>query len=378
MQLQHLTDVVANLNEIFKNMQFVPAYDRLVASLNQARSNPSANSSQEVKKAREDVIIELRKSIPKSWNLFTTRVFEKLGANSVLGEGGIQALEKIFVDFPADPHGAAQAVEALKQKTYQLQLRVQQFANVFGPLIDDMMPEAIPDGFSVVQLIFEQDASVRTVEELQQAAKDWHFILTGFARITGETFKSIPIRSIEQGSLLLELMATRAIVKLVTSSINDILSVIERTLQIRKTIAEVKKLELPDNSAVKNLEENLAAIVEKAADSAAEKAIKSLDAASTAKKKAIDGEEKTQLKMSIKKMYLFISNGGKIDTLETEEDAEDNSELQSKISSRLSKMRELENAIKALEAPPIDNRVLGISDEDFPDDKDKKNKGQKK
>ncbi len=349
MQLKEFVSVLSYIDKVINENNLPNLYQELINLLNQAQSSPSPENSAQLLQKKEQ-IEQLQTEIqPKGWDFLKLKLFEDYGADKFIGIKAKKALESIFEKYQADPAGAAQQVQEIlnnltnfNQTTKNLLSNMTNLATQGG--------EELEKGKQLLQLVFDKDSSVETLNDLEKYSKEWRIILLAFSRLTKDPAEESKIFSIQKGSpLVVDLALAVLVAKAIGIVVKELLSIYEKILSLRKLNLEIEKLQLENASlGMKQDEEKLLdGNVERIVGVLMEKFSNKLEGTNDTK------EVNTALVKAIDLIYRFIDNGGRVDI--SEEDGSTDS-LQMQLADKYKKIEMLEGSLekrKLLQAKTI-------------------------
>lgn len=284
---------------------------QLQLQLEQARSNPTPQSTRAIVELRESLSKAHEEAEPRHWNHLRRSLFDRFGGAGLIGVLARKEIDLIFSKHSADPYGAAQGLRQLQEKLSRLIQRAERLRDSLGPMTE--LPEADQPGENegVLRLIFSGDASIRTIEDLRDAAKAWNQVLSAFSRLAqrghGEVMR---VRSITPGSLVLELIGGDSALAALAKGTGDVLAAYERFLQIQTVQFEIRALGLKADH-ISGLDQEAKALVEGTAEAAALRLLKEYGwEKDSGLKDMHEG-----LCPALREVFSFVKNGGRVDYL---------------------------------------------------------------
>ncbi len=343
MQLRQLINVLKYVNQNFETNNMSELYRELVTALNQARENPTQESTDDIVRFRAAIRTSHNSAEPRKWNYAQRKLYDKFGAAQLLGMGANEEIERIFESHSADPGGAAKSIGGMIQRTDQLIQRVRSLLEGLGPLADDEDLEVDEDKTSL-QLFFEDNASIETIADLEKSSEGWTENLRAFARLTRVPAEDAKIVTIEQGSLIIGLMTAIVVALAVAKAASASLGVYEKYLNIKKLGLEAANLRLQNQQISSQLEAEAETLLDTTAEDVATQLLQEYGW----DKDENTGELQTTVQMSVKRIFEFVRDGGKIDVYEPEETG---TEVQEQLKEAFSRIRSLEGTVEQLALP---------------------------
>jgi hypothetical protein len=208
----------------------------------------------------------------------------------------------------------------------------------------DLEEEYESDNEIMMRVAFKNQTYISNFTELKKWGGIWYEIVYGIAMANDTAPEEIKIVGATKGSVILELVAIAAIVKIISSILMEGLKVVDKVLEIRKKAEEIRALKIKNDKAAQELEQ----------EAESEKQIgidKIISVISDQLKidKTKSGDKVAALSQSILKLLDFIEKGGEIDfVIPEKQEAGDDEEI-STLKVAFSEIRRLENKILLLE-----------------------------
>jgi len=346
-QLHELISVTTYLTEVIKPKNFEGLYQTLITHLNQlTQPKPPAELATQINDAR-DVLFEAHKEIhPVEWNVIKIKLFKSFGADELFGKTAIARLEEIFSKNQANPQAVATALNPIMQETKKVFTRITQLHTGLGPMIEEGRDaDELEDGKTILQIIFEHDAAIKTMKDLEDNSKIWRRLFLAFARLVDEGAEDPEIVSVEKGSIIIEILTATPVAIAIAVGCDQILKVLERVLEIRKKFEEIKNLKLSNKKIEQELEKEADNLIEVAVEKAKVALLKEYR-----KKKKTDQEIDTGLKNALGDMFSFIESGGKLEVYEPRSDSETDSTENGvpELGAAFGRIRLLENKVEEM------------------------------
>jgi hypothetical protein len=310
MNLKDLIFVLDYIQKSILDKQLRETYQELTSLLTQAQSSPTPELSTQIDEKRAQ-IRELQENLePDTWDYFKQRLFRDFGADKVLGKIASQDLEGIFIRNQTNPNGAITELNEFVNKLNELLQRVQAVRSGISSLENVPNDVVLAEDEEVVELVFDHEVAVETLERLEDVAGDWNIILKSFAEVSGEPPSSAKIYSVSKNSPLgIILIAKKIVADVILETVSKILDNIEKILKLKKSLAEIEALELQNDSLKVKID--------------AEKAMADLQVdlakflVKKYKKEVKDGKNNPEMEMrvqnSISMLHNFIQGGGRVD-----------------------------------------------------------------
>jgi len=346
MQLRQLINTMKYIDDTLEQNDFVALYRELVNSLNQARQTPTPQVTDNIVRLRKEIEDLHIAAEPDKLGYAQRKLYKSFGARSLLGIGASDNIQNIFATHSADPGGTATSINELIELTELLHKRVRTLIEGLGPLaIDEEIK--LEEGKTSIQLFFEEAASINTMKELEENSERWNNTLMAFSRLTKVPSEDAKIITIEQGSFLIALSAISIVVFTIAKASNEILAIYERYLNIKKLALEATSLKLSNKKIASQIEKEARDMIDKTADDVTNKFM--TEHGWTNEEKDA-GEVRNAVSFSIKNIFKFVKDGGKIDIYESEDTS---NETKEQLREAFSRIHAIEGTIEKLSLPLI-------------------------
>ena len=269
-----------------------------------------------------------------------------LGIAKTIREDGISAIEEILYKNSIDIATSAQKIQTILQeinsgiaKSNQIQ------AGLSGCVIEE---EYFQANEILMRVSFTGHASMSNVVDFKKWGDTWCDIGRGIAMAHDLSPEDVKIVGATRGSIVVEMAVIGSIASTATSIILGALNVAEKVLDLRKKAEEIRGMKLQN--------EKLANEIAEAADSEKTAGIEFITSSIVVKLNLkTDGESDKikALNTSVKSLVNFIENGGIVDFIIPEDEAEaDESTVKKNEELRVAfqEIRQLERKIALLES----------------------------
>ena len=261
---------------------------------------------QPVSKQKDELFSSLRSFDQLPLTYSESRLFSVLGYGEYVGETAIRDIETILYDENFDAAGVLQKIET-KQKAFKQfieQTRNLQTALQRVPTLKDV---ALREGEALLEITFTDKAAVDNIVDFESWIDSWTKIIRAFSQLVGERPESARIVFVQKSSpLIMDVATAIALVLAVGKAVDFVLARVERYLNIRKQLEEIKKLKLENKQIEKDLEAE--------ADAFSDKSAQEITAELTAEmKKKPAGDVINGISLGIKSLFVFIDKGGRVD-----------------------------------------------------------------
>lgn len=309
----HLTNWIKNEIE---GKSIVRKYDALfnIFDANSKRpNNQPVQPFEDQKKALIDAITSLNVNV---LTLSQLHVLDILNINQNIGSRGKRKLEDLLSNTLDIAH-IGQQINEMKTAIQEGITKSDQLREALVPFIEEKEPDVPPDKV-LTRVMFEHDASVKDIKELRDWTSKWFDIGRGFAMANGQTPEDIQVIGGARGSLIIELalLATTAlpIAKAIHLTLDSMVKY--RDYQLRSI--EVRRLKKDSPTLADEFEEDA-----KRWEARAQLLKKEIadDISGEIKQHFSNYTEENQaeLEKAVRTLVDFISKGGDVDCVITEE-----------------------------------------------------------
>lgn len=283
-------------------------FQQLIQVLQQNARMQPGQQPQPITQQKTNLIAAIKSIRPETLTLNERRLLKTFIDMDVMGDSGVDKVNRIFADHNLDPIGAVNAFNEMQQKYARLISTASEILKILEPIDVAVIETDIEDGHAVLQITFKGKATMGSVTDWREYSEQWWRIVRSFGLLTDTTADQAKILSFQQGSVIVEVSAVYILVKAIGSAADKIMSVIERLLDLRKKIHEIKQLDLTNKQIERDLEKEADAFVENKMSQITQHVTAEIN-----KAKAEDGEVKNSLQISIKDLYQFLDRGGTVD-----------------------------------------------------------------
>lgn len=309
MNIDELNRLAAWYVEHFSNIQ--SRYSQLVQPIQHNASQPN---KQPLETQLESLIDYLRSMKFEELSLQQIKLLDDLGVSAYIGMDGADFVEKTIRTADYDPQTA---LNKLNEAVNVLTTASNGFTSYRQSLDALGLKESADDGDAdgiTIRVGFRKDASINNVSDWRDSGKDWYDIIRGIALAAGETPEDTRITGASTGSIILILVGTATVTKLLAMISKNVASVAKDAIEIANEIENLRGKKLL-NAAI---EKQLRAMDQKKKDDAHAEILKEIGTHLP----NLDGEQKSALEVSIKKLLAFNEKGGNVDFVAPEGDDE--------------------------------------------------------
>lgn len=198
-----------------------------------------------------DAIINSQSQLepPTVWNQSQRQIFVHFGAQGIIGNDAANALLQVLSQNALDPAQAAGHVQRLCGQINQLQQRCTQALTSLEPLAKGIAQPEPSKEYAAIILTFAQNASIKTLDDLQRQAAAWNYNATCFAELTKSSIESPNIIGVRQGSIILEFAAITSVVGAAVTVFNHIVLKREFRLKSQKVAQQIRESSFNEQAA---------------------------------------------------------------------------------------------------------------------------------
>lgn len=348
MQVEELFDLAAWVIREIQTKELVQKYQNLQNILQQ---NSRANQQQTPFEEEKSKLLGALTGVPLSeLTIGQINVLSDLSILPNVGKEGVDLVEDVLYRNAIDVASAAKRIAKCIQELSEGVQWCQQQKDLLHKIISDESV-AIAEDMVLLRVRFVGDADIENLTELKKWSAQWWEIGRGISMAYGKSPEDISVVGASKGSIIVSLLTDLQIAGTVSVVIYGALKIVEKYYTIKRTIQEVKGLELANKAAEKELEDAAKSHKDEGIKRIVEETIKELGVKSEGKK--------NEISKATKNLVNFIILGGEVDLIIPDE-AEDDDEEEGNESSgqrkvrdglrvQFQKVRKLEKEVKQLE-----------------------------
>lgn len=345
MQIEELFSLCNWINLNVDESKIVQKYQNLYQILH-ANIQPN-QTKQPFEIQKDDLILSLKAINLNDLSIGQIELLETVGIKRNVAEHGVALIEDALYKNVIDVASSASVIQKCIQEINAGVTWAKQLKESLGLVIneDSVIEEA---GSVIIRVHFQKNANISNLDDLKAWATAWHDIGRGIAIAKGHSPADIKIIGASKGSLILTLVAIYGVVEVLSKTIMEILKVVEKCLDIKKAIVEIKALKLSNQTAVLQLQKDLDELKE----TGVERIVQDISA-DLRLNDGTQGDKIKSLEKSVKKLTDFIEKGGEVDFVMPEQHDSTGSDAKSqeKLRKIIDEVRAIENKIKSLEKP---------------------------
>jgi hypothetical protein len=331
-------------------------YVGLFSQFQQAAANIAGSPNNSNRLSWETQLETMRQELFKVINVLpennstTARMaFRLLMAENLFGENGRIRINSMMKSISKNPSESSQMANEYHQELTALYQFVNSFQQISNYSQEEFKALDEIEGF---RIFFQGKVKVEDLDELAKAATKWKQVILSFALVVGETKRDVKVVSAEQGSLILTLVAIGGIVYSMAKGLNEIMDVILKSYDIKKAALELRKLKIGDfEKQIDEIEERSKINVNKTAEEIAHK----LMSEHNFDDETLRNEATNAASSALRYLIRFLTNGGKIEILLTE-NSDDKKQVKLALNSKYEQLNIAEKKFKeiATENPDVE------------------------
>jgi hypothetical protein len=320
MQISECFHLTKWIKDEIENAQIVVKFDALFNILNTNSRRQNNQVAQPFEDQKNDLLEAITSVNINVLTLSQIDALELLEINQNIGNHGKSKILAILANTLDVAHVAAQ-VNTMKNEIQQGINKSNQLHLALEPIIDDEEPEIIQDHV-LTRVMFEHDAAVRNIKELNDWITKWFHIGRGFAMANGQAPEDVQVIGGARGSLIIELalLATTAlpIAKAINITLDSMVKFKDyqhRAIEVRRLKEDSPNLEKEFEEDAKRWEKRSQQLKKEVADNVTEEV----------KQYFSDYKEENQAEYgkAVKFLVDFITKGGDVDCVIAEESDEE-------------------------------------------------------
>ena len=303
MKVDDLKTLSDKLLEKIEEVNVEQLYHQFLRILTNSLKN---NREQSVSKEKEKLFNSLLSFDQLPLTYSEANLLTILGYKEYIGSNAVAEIETILYDENFDPQGVIQKIES-KQNTFKqfvAMIRNLKTALQNVPTLKDV---ALNEGEALLEITFSDQAAIDNIVDFEGWIDSWTKILRAFSELVGEKPESARIIFVQKSSpMILDVATACGLVLMIGKAVDCVLGKVEKYLNIRKQVEEIKKLKLENKKIAKDLESEANKFSETSSQQIAEKLISGMATKP-------DGAVVNGISLSIKKLFGFIDKGGRVD-----------------------------------------------------------------
>ncbi len=329
------------------DFEVTESYAKLIQSLKQVTQSPGEEATKNLDVARRDLYSKNDVLEPQNWSYPKVKLFNLVNDKGIIGYQANNRIQGSFQDNQANPAGVIQCLKEILAEYQAIQENVESINSVLSPLMDAFEEEPFQEDEAVVYLFFENNTSLVTIRDLEKASKEWNVIIRSFARLAKDSTATPKVYSIEKGSVIMGLLAGIGTVAALARGVTEILDVYKKVLEIRKLQLETKKLRI-GTEVEKAFQEKIKKTIEGAASNTAEKLVTEFEWSG---KEDDINEVKNSVSISLRKVFKFVEDGGKVDYQEKIDNRKSKS-IRTKLNKSYDNIKEIQRNMQTIRELP--------------------------
>jgi len=332
----------------FKKNDLAGNYTNLINKLNANSSNNRQAQPFDVE--RESLDIAVGTLDLKSLSDAQVNLLKEVGVYESIGPRGVGVLRDIFVENAIDIQTAKNRVQKLKTAVDTATAWANDTKNALGALFDEESPlDSLGPYEVVIRVRFTEEAGIYNVVDLKKWSAVWFDILRGFALAIDSKPEDYKLVGATTGSLIALFASDPVNVAAIVLAVERAFSFANNVLDFKLKIKELKNSPFKTDEVIKAIEASLKNERENAPDIVASEIEAELGLDKN------DGERKTALRKSLKKMFDFFEKGGEVDFVVPEDEAED---LEEDYQEALEQLKSIRSGVERIRVTERNNALI--------------------
>jgi len=235
-----------------------------------------------------------RIDLPKDWDKIHYEIFDTFPIKKVFGYDfiSLRGTERDNIIYEA----SILATNAILQ------------ADKLYSKLSKLSPKArIEQEIIVLELSFQNLASINTLKDMEERARTWRNIFTAFSRLTSIPIEDPKIFFIKHGSLIIDFLTVSIMITALTNATLKLMEVQKKRYELIKLKREIELVGLKKIKALSEIETEANKLIEDNIPKISDYLIKEHKYQKTDK-----GEVRSHINMALKDIHTFIDEGGEI------------------------------------------------------------------
>ncbi len=303
MKIDDLKTLSIKLHEHIAKSKTESLYQQFLKVISNSLRN---NSQQSVSEQKEQLFESLQSFDQMSLTYSESNLFSVLEYGEYVGSSAVNEIKNILYDEKFDPQGVIQKIEA-KNTAFKQFLEMNRNLQTALKKVPTLKDVVLNKGEALLEITFTDKAAVDNIVDFEEWIDSWTKIIRAFSELVGEKPESSRIVFAQKSSpLIIDVATACSLVLMVGKAVDCVLGRVEKYLNIRKQVEEIKKLKLENKKIAKDLAAEADSFTEKSAREIAEEL-------TSGKEPKPSGEVINGLSLSIRKLFIFIDKGGRVD-----------------------------------------------------------------
>ncbi len=256
MTIDEYYKIITFISGQLRELQVTTRYQELVSLLQQSQDSPSPEISTQLVEKRQEVYSALENTEPKNWDSPKMKLFYRVGGY-LIGKSAQERVRSIFDEHQGNTAEIIQQIQALINETNALLETISRVREGLTPIAkEEEEQEEAKEGYQTIELIFDNEAAIKTLPDLENYAHTWQGILNAVSRLVNESPEEARIIQIQKNSpLVITIDAPVGVIAALYFIVDGLLRNYQNILNIVKTREEIKSLKLNNEKLLKAAEE---------------------------------------------------------------------------------------------------------------------------
>jgi hypothetical protein len=246
MNAERLHAVVAALRQEMHTRTTLDHFQNLVAYLQAVSQQSNTSTQQNLANGLTNFYAAVTDTPSDAFTPAWRQILVEMGGAGLFGKPLKQRVEKIIAENQMTPAVAHQKLQPVLEELRAFMAALD--STLSGLRQFKIGTEQLAPGEAEITVLIPRQA---VEDKLGQFAKELHeleFILNTFAQVSTGKKEDLKIRTLSSSGLLVYLLATPAFAACVAKSIDYVVGLYKKLLEIRKMRLEIERLEMPDIS----------------------------------------------------------------------------------------------------------------------------------
>ena len=308
---------------------------RPFAQLEQTLKNNTQQNALEPVQPKLDEVAQILEAMPThELSSLQLRALERLGVDGLFGEKGKRWLKQTIQSSVYDPVTTFTTVQDAIRRITSANYLLSEFreASMNAKFDEEYVSPSIGSPY-LINVVFQQDASIGNVRDWKVSASDWELIISGVAAVAGEKPEETQVVGASQGSIILKLSATPLVTKILATISKHIASISNDYLDFQLKREELKRSRMMSDA----IEQDLARQEKERRDDGKSKILEAVKLLTPNAKP----EELSKLEKALKKYISFSEKGGEVDFVAPPELDENSDDYDNDLARTLGEVRDL-------------------------------------
>ena len=352
MRISELKNAMQFALAAVKDRNTVPALDALIAVIKQNANAPQSGQQQKPITDQKKAAITAIEGVSLSGLTINEREILSTFINPArLGKSGASHINEVFAEHNLDPMGAVNAMGVIKGEFTALLEAAERTLAVLKPLKTEDLDNDIEKGRAAIQITFKKKVAVDNITDLKDQTEEWWHVVRGVSLLTNTAVEDNRVLTVQKGSpLIVELSSVYVAVRVVGLVVDKVLTAVDRYLDLKKKVEEVRHLNLQNKQIERDLDKEAENFRETIVEDIKTRVIEEI-----APDKKTNGEIQKAMEISVKNVFAFLDKGGTVDCRVPSDDGTPDTKLIQEMYEKIRLLESKLDGMRLLEAPKQNN-----------------------